>query len=323
MIGPSARKRDIIKEGNGTPPPFLTIILGPTASGKTSLGVSLAEKLSGEIISIDSRQVYRGMDIGTGKDLHAYRDIRHHLIDIRHPQQRYDIAQFQNDFHEAYSDIVSRGKTPVAVGGTGMYILSLLIPQPYIQTPVNQALRDQLSTCDKQALIRRLQDYVVPNDFHIDQSSQKRLIRAIEILEALKQGFLPVEERPAYMPRVFGLNPELDVRRARISDRLRKRLDTGLIGEVEKLLQGGLSHADLQYYGLEYKYASLYLLGELDKPAFHKKLETEIHRYAKRQMTFFRKMEKEGVAIHWLRTKTEAAQVCEILESLERTPILQ
>ncbi|KGE14508.1 tRNA (adenosine(37)-N6)-dimethylallyltransferase MiaA [Sphingobacterium deserti] len=295
-------------------PDFLCVILGPTASGKTALGVALAERLFGEIISIDSRQVYRGMDIGTGKDLSSYRDIPYHLIDIQEPHDRYDISQFKVDFHHAFTKVVSKGKVPIAVGGTGLYMHTLLLAQPYTQVPVDESLRQQLLPLDKITLIQRLENYQIPANFKIDQSSHKRLIRAIEILEQLKAGYQPVEEKTRYKPIIFGLNPSVDARRQSISERLTSRLNEGLIEEVEQLLMQGLSHNDLQYFGLEYKYSSLYLLGELDKSSFYTKLETEIHRYAKRQMTFFRKMEKDGIKIHWL----DAVDTAERLDAIER-----
>ena len=299
-------------------PDFLCVILGPTASGKTALGVALAERLSAEIISIDSRQVYRGMDIGTGKELSSYKNIPYHLIDIREPHDRYDISQFQIDFHKAFSTIVSHGKVPIAVGGTGLYMHTLFLPQPYTQVPVDPKLREQLLPLNKITLIERLGEYELPFDFKIDQSSHKRLIRAIEILEQLKSGYKVVYEKPRYKPLIFGLNPPVATRRQRISERLSKRLDDGLLQEVEQLLEQGLSHNDLQYFGLEYKYSSLYLLGKLDKKTFFSRLETEIHRYAKRQMTFFRKMEKDGLAIHWLKSTESDGYLEEISQVIKK-----
>jgi tRNA dimethylallyltransferase len=293
-------------------PDFLCVILGPTASGKTALGVALAEQMKGEIISVDSRQVYRGMDIGTGKDLSSYQHVPYHLIDIREPQDRYDIAQFQTDFHQAFSTIVSRGNLPIAVGGTGLYMHTLLLPQPYTQVPVDPKLREELLPLDKTILMERLRHYTLPADFKIDYSSHKRLIRAIEILEQLQSGYTVVYEKPRYRPLLFGLNPPLATRRQRISERLAERMNGGLLEEVQGLLNHGLTHEDLQYFGLEYKYSSLYLLGALDKPTFLSRLETEIHRYAKRQMTFFRKMEKDGLNIHWLEGTDRDACVEEI-----------
>ncbi len=303
-----------MKEGEITPPRFLYTLLGPTASGKTALAVAFAEATSGEIISIDSRQVYRGMDIGTGKDLDAYGNIPYHLIDIRDPKERYDIAQFQIDFHTAYQDIVSRGKSPIAVGGTGMYIYSLIVKQPYIQAPVDQAFRDQLLVLDKPTLQAKLAGYDIPADFKIDFSTHKRMVRAMEVLEALKRGFQPTKETPIYNPLIFGLDPALADRRQRISERLKARLNGGMIEEVEELLAAGVTHAELQFYGLEYKYSSMYLLGDMDKASFFTKLETEIHRYAKRQMTFFRKMEKDGIKIHWIDNDSTDAQLATMLE---------
>lgn len=283
------------------PPDFLYTILGPTASGKTSLAIALAQETSREIISCDSRQVYRGMDIGTGKELASYQQIPYHLIDIRDPKDRYDIFQFQKDFEEACSTVSNKGKKAIAVGGTGMYIHTSLVPQPYIQVPINTPLRASLALQDKATLLNKLRQYTIPSDFSIDQSSHKRLIRAIEILEALKAGFVPNRAMRSHESTVFGLNPDVVTRRKHISERLRYRIADGLLDEVQMLLENGLTHADLQYYGLEYKFSSLYLLGELDATSFFSKLETEIHRYAKRQMTFFRKMEKDGIKINWLK----------------------
>lgn len=298
------------------PPDFLYSILGPTAAGKTALAVALAKEISGEIISVDSRQVYRGMDIGTGKDLASYGNIPHHLIDIRDPQDRYDIFQFQQDFDEAFHQIITNDKKAIAVGGTGMYLHSLFVSQPYIQVPIDLALRERLLPQGKPELIAQLQTYQIPTDFQIDHSSHKRLIRAIEILEALQAGFTPSQSRPHYDAHLFGLDPDVALRRQHITARLQERIAEGLLEEVEGLLNRGLTHQDLQYYGLEYKYSSLYLLGELSKSSFTTKLETEIHRYAKRQMTFFRKMEKDGVVIHWLKTTETQARLEEILTYL-------
>ncbi|MFD2969522.1 tRNA (adenosine(37)-N6)-dimethylallyltransferase MiaA [Sphingobacterium bambusae] len=308
---------DNMQEGETTPPHFLYTLLGPTASGKTALAIAFAKEIAGEIISIDSRQVYRGMDIGTGKDLDAYGNIPYHLIDIRDPKERYDIAQFQSDFHTAYQDIIARGKAPIAVGGTGMYMHSLIVKQPYIQVPVDQSFRDQLVSLDKPTLQAKLATYDIPTDFKIDYSSHKRIVRALEILEALKSGFLPAKEAVIYNPLVFGLDPALDLRRQRISERLKARLNGGMIQEVEQLLAEGVTHAELQFYGLEYKYSSMYLLGDMDRERYFTKLETEIHRYAKRQMTFFRKMEKDGVKIHWLNEDSTEAKLKAMLEIIK------
>ncbi len=310
----SANKPTINQVERLTPPDLLYIILGPTASGKTQLGVALAERISGEIISVDSRQVYRGMNIGTGKDLEEYKRIPYHLIDIREPGEKYDITQFLTDFKQSYTDILARGRQPIAVGGTGMYIHSLLKPQPYMHVPVDKDLRDNLQWREKDDLIGLLTQFEIPTNFHIDTSSHKRLIRAIEILKLLEQGYRIDESASNYQPILFGLSPSVETRRTKISNRLTQRIRSGLLQEVEQLISSGVSHEDLQYYGLEYKYSSLFILGELDKASFYSKLETEIHRYAKRQMTFFRKMEKDGLKINWLKGENTADRLEEIIQ---------
>ena len=302
------------------PPDLLLVILGPTASGKTSLAVQLAQTLRGEIISIDSRQVYAGMDIGTGKDLPAYQDIPYHLIDICSPGEKYHVSRFLTDFRQAYTQLIARGKQPIACGGTGMYLHALLQDQPYINVPVDHVLRGTLASQTKEALIDSLIAFNIPEGFKIDRSSHKRLIRAIEILTYLKSDptFNLGSEPLKYPYKIFGLDPATALRRQRISDRLAQRLQAGLLEEIESLLAQGISHTALQYYGLEYKYGSMHLLGELDYKSFYAKLETEIHRYAKRQMTFYRKMEKDGIAIQWLKAENTADQLAEILLEIKK-----
>lgn len=311
-------KRDkntkILNQVEGSlPPDFLWVILGPTASGKTKTAINLAKKINGEIISVDSRQVYRGMSIGTGKDLNEYDAIPYHLIDILNPGEKYNISIFQQDFDEAYNTIRSKNKPAIAVGGTGLYIHSLLVNQPYINIPKNNTVRESLQNLLLPELIERANTYPRPLDFNIDFSTHKRAIRAIEILEYLNSTNQSPVKAKTYPSIVFGLNPTVEERRNKISERLKKRVEEGLINEVTTLIDNGISHQDLQYYGLEYKYTSLFLLGELDKQTFLTKLETEIHRYAKRQMTFFRKMEKDGVKINWLQSETIEEQTDEMI----------
>lgn len=282
-------------------PEDLLVILGPTASGKTKLAVQLARHLDAEIISADSRQVYRHMDIGTGKDLSEYQHIPYHLIDIVDPGEKYNIDRFLSDFDAAYDAIRSRGKRIVVCGGTGFYIQTLLQPQPFTQIPVDEGLRQRLSTKSTEELLAMLELLPIPQNFKVDSSTDKRLIRAIEICMYLDQHPSFVQkERRIYRYKVIGLNPSAEERRARITRRLHQRLEEGLVQEVEKLLAMGLSHENLEYYGLEYKYVSLFLKGKLSYDDFLTKLETEIHRFAKRQMTYFRKMEKDGIKIDWL-----------------------
>jgi len=287
-------------EQHPVPMKKIITILGPTASGKTALAVQLARHIGAEIISADSRQVYRHMDIGTGKDLSEYQDIPYHLIDICEPGEKYHLAQFIHDFQHAHQQILTRNKYTILCGGTGLYLQSVLQHNRYAQIPVIEGFKEQLIQQSRDDLLHILSHYSIPSDFSIDTSTNKRIVRAIEILEFLKYNPADSAPQPQTQSIVFGLNPPVEARRQQISNRLRHRLEQGFLEEVSHLLAQGLRHLDLQYYGLEYKYASLYLLGEIDESYFMHKLETEIHRYAKRQMTYFRKMEKDGVQIHWI-----------------------
>ncbi|MCI0921918.1 tRNA (adenosine(37)-N6)-dimethylallyltransferase MiaA [Sphingobacterium rhinopitheci] len=278
----------------------LILILGPTASGKTKLAVELAAMINAEIISVDSRQVYRGMDIGTGKDLAEYKDIPYHLIDIINPGEKYNISRFLEDFDLAYKEIKAKGKKVIACGGTGFYLQALIDAKPYAQIPIDDAFRNSLLPLAKDELLTQLDAYALPANFVVDRSSKKRIIRALEIVRFLEENPTHhIKEQATYSAIVYGINPALAVRRQRITDRLMQRLASGMIAEVENLLSAGVSNEELEYYGLEYKYISYYLKGELSYADFLKKLETEIHRYAKRQMTYFRKMEKDGIVIKW------------------------
>lgn len=296
--------QDVIKYVNRAKetlsPDLLLILIGPTASGKTRLAVEIAKELDGEIISADSRQVYRGLDIGTGKDLKEYGEIPYHLIDIVPPTFQYTVKEFVKDFEEAYTDIINRGKFPILCGGTGSYIQTLLQPQPYSQIPKNDTFHVEHARFTKEELIQLINAEEIPSDFHIDWHSHKRLIRALEILYYLRINEPPTVLKATYPSLILALSPALDLRRARIDQRLKSRIDDGLIAEVERLLAEGIIHDQLQWYGLEYKYASYYLLGQLSQTEFENKLRTEIHRFAKRQMTYFRKMEKDGLEIKWL-----------------------
>jgi len=286
----------------------LLVILGPTASGKTRLATRVAYQLGGEILSADSRQVYKGMTIGTGKDLQEFevngQAIPYHLIDIIDAGEKYNVSMYQEDFEMAYRDIRARGKVPVICGGSGLYIDSVLRGYAFTEIPKNENLRAQLEEMETAKLTKFFLS--IDTVFHAvaDISTRKRLIRAIEISTFLKNNpaaeYLFTAERPQYRFICFGLNPPVELRRERISDRLKYRFEHGLVEEVQHLLDGGLAAEQLLYYGLEYKYITQYLIGELGLNQMKTKLETEIHRFAKRQMTFFRKMEKDGTTINWL-----------------------
>lgn len=282
----------------------LLIVLGPTASGKTRLAVSVADALEGEIISADSRQVFKNMDIGTGKDLAEYsvdhKQIPYHLINIREAGDSYNVNAFKEDFYTAYQKISDRAKLPILCGGTGMYIHSILQNHTYTAVPVNVTLRDALPVNDLTALRIKLSQYPAEFTAQADLSSAKRMIRAIEIAEYLQHHHLIEEERPALKPFIIGLTGEVELRRARIFKRLNDRFDEGLIEEVAGLLRQGIAADDLIFYGMEYKFVTEYLQKKLSLAELKEKLYIAIRQFAKRQMTFFRKMEKDGVEINWL-----------------------
>ncbi|MFD2581769.1 tRNA (adenosine(37)-N6)-dimethylallyltransferase MiaA [Pedobacter vanadiisoli] len=282
----------------------LIIILGATASGKTKLAVSIADALNGEIISADSRQIFKRMDIGTGKDLQEYeingKIIPYHLIDILEPGERYHVDAFKNDFYKAFETITAKQKLPILCGGTGMYIHSLLQNQTFTSIPVNQALRNRLDLLSKEELVLKIRHEKNQNTEHVDLSSKKRLIRAIEIAEYLKGHDLETVERPEIKPIIFGLKNEVEITRAKILARLEERFKAGLIEEVAQLLKEGISKEVLVFYGLEYKFIVNYLDGLLTFEELKLRLGIAICQYAKRQNTFFRKMEKDNVKIIWL-----------------------
>lgn len=291
----------------------LLIIIGPTASGKTKLAVSVADILDGEIISADSRQVFKDMDIGTGKDLHEYKIgeklIPYHLINIREAGDSYNVNSFKDDFYQIFEDLNQRYKVPVLCGGTGMYIHSILQNHQYTAVPVNEELRTSLPAHDIDALRKILAGYPAALTAHADLSSAKRLVRAIEIAAYLQHHTLVEENRPLLNPLVIGLDGEVDSRRERIYQRLNERFDNGLIAEVEGLLARGISAETLLFYGLEYKFITEYLQNKLTLPDLKEKLYIAIRQFAKRQMTFFRKMEKDGIMINWLDSAMGTAQL--------------
>lgn len=286
----------------------LITILGPTACGKTALAVALANELGSEIISADSRQVYRGMDIGTGKDLEDYvvdgKRVPYHLIDIVKPGSKYNLYRYQRDFMAAYDDIVSRGAQPILCGGTGLYIEAVLKGYALSTVPQNPALRKQLEGESLETLTQKLVELKKKNNSNMhnttDVDSCQRAIRAIEIETYNLEH--TAERRPAQPVEaiVFGLDIDREERRRKISERLRQRLDNGMVDEIKRLLDSGVAPTDLIYYGLEYKYVTEYVIGKLSFDEMYRQLEIAIHQFAKRQMTWFRGMERRGTDIHWL-----------------------
>ena len=282
----------------------LITVLGPTASGKTRFAVQLADRLGAEIISGDSRQVYRRMDLGTGKDLDDYRiggrSVPYHLIDIVEPGTKYNVFEYQRDFLEAYNDIHRRGRKAVLCGGTGLYIESVLRAYRLSPVPQNPELRERLAGKSLEELTALLATYKSLHNT-TDVDTAQRAIRAIEIEEYYRQ--TPLDRRP--FPKIesltLGVDVSREVRRERISQRLRKRLDEGMCGEVERLLAEGIKPEDLIYYGLEYKYVTLYVTGQITFDEMAQQLEIAIHQFAKRQMTWFRGMERRGTPILWIR----------------------
>ena len=277
----------------------IVCVLGPTASGKTRYAVDLARKMGAEILSADSRQVYRGMDIGTGKDIDEYGEVPYHLIDIVEAGTKYDIFQYQRDFERAYRDITERGRRAIICGGSGLYIEAACCGYSLPDVPANPALRAELEQYDDETLIARLASLKTLHN-HTDYDTRRRLIRALEI--AIYEDTHPVE-RSAFLPKktkYIGLNVTREERRARIDRRLDQRLQDGMIDEVRGLLERGIAPEDLIYYGLEYKFVTRYLIGELTYEEMKSGLKTAIHQFAKRQMTWFRGMERRGIEIEWV-----------------------
>ncbi len=281
----------------------LITILGPTASGKTTLAIQLAYSLNGEIISADSRQIYRRMDIGTGKDLSEYNingvKIPYHLIDIREPGNKYTLYDYQNDFHKAYNDIQSRGKRPILCGGTGLYIESILKGYNLPDVPANLKLRESLNNMSLTELAKILKSY---RSLHntTDTNTKKRAIRAIEIADFQSKQDLSKLKYPPIESIILGINIERDLRRKKISERLKLRLEEGMVDEIDNILKSGVAFEDLVYYGLEYKFVTHYVIGKISYEEMCSKLETAIHQFAKRQMTWFRGMERRGFTINWI-----------------------
>jgi tRNA dimethylallyltransferase len=292
----------------------LITILGPTACGKTTFATQLAHALNGEILSADSRQIYRKMDIGTGKDLSEYTvhgsAIPYHLIDIREPGDKYTLFDYQHDFHAAYNDILSREKRPVLCGGTGLYIESVLKGYHLPDVPADTELRRSLENRSLEELTHILQRYR-PLHNTTDTDTKKRAIRAIEIADYQSKNqssacaFQPIEST------ILGLRIDRDLRRDKITKRLKSRLQEGMIEEVKQIIDSGVAPDDLIYYGLEYKYVTLHVLGAISYKEMFTQLETAIHQFAKRQMTWFRGMERRGFTIHWIESTLQPEQKLE------------
>ena len=281
----------------------LITILGPTASGKTPLAAALADRLGTEIISGDSRQVYRRMDLGTGKDLVDYtvdgRQVPYHLIDIVEPGYKYNVFEYQRDFLKAYQEITAKNKLPILCGGTGMYIESVLKGYRLLPVPENPELRASLEGKSLEELTGILEGYKKLHN-STDVDTAKRAIRAIEIEEYYKQQPAEYREFPSLKSLIVGVDIDRELRREKITRRLKQRLDEGMVEEVRGLLGEGIAAENLIYYGLEYKFLTQYAIGELTFDEMFHQLETAIHQFAKRQMTWFRGMERRGFTIHWL-----------------------
>ena len=306
-------------------------ILGPTASGKTTLAAALAARVGGEIISADSRQVYRRMDIGTGKDLADYHlkvdgspvNIPYHLIDIAEPGTKYNLFQYQQDFFTAYDDIRRRGAQPILCGGTGLYIEAVLRGYQLSPVPQNQALRDRLEGKSLEELTEMLKQLKAQNGSTMhnttDVDSAQRAIRAIEIEEYNRHTPTDKRQLPPVPSVIIGVNIDREERRRKITQRLKARLEGGMVEEVRGLLAEGIPADDLIYYGLEYKFVTEYIVGRLTYDEMFSRLEIAIHQFAKRQMTWFRGMERRGFTIHWvdamLPTEVKVGEVVRLMSS--------
>lgn len=275
-------------------------IIGPTASGKTRLAVALAEELGGEIISADSRQVFRGMDIGSGKDLHEYGRLPYHLIDILDAGEEFSVFDFQRRFLKAFAEITARGGFPILCGGSGMYLDAALRGYRMVEVPRDDFLRGELATKSDAELIEELRRLKPELHNSTDLLDRERTVRAIEIARGEVECFPACDPFPPMRSSVIGIHWEREALRRRITDRLRERLDSGMIEEVEQLHAGGVAWERLDYYGLEYRYVGAFLRGEMNRNDLFQRLNSAIHNFAKRQGNWFRRMERHGVAINWI-----------------------
>ena len=280
----------------------LIVILGATATGKTKLAVNLSNHLNGEIISADSRRIYKGLDIGTGKDYEEYyinnKKIPYHLIDIIDLYDNYSVHQFQMDFKKAYDKITNKNRIPILCGGTGLYIESILLDYSFMQSPPNKILRKKLNDKDINELINMVNKNIITKLNHSELNNKRRIIRLIE-----KEANTRIEKSQPILiqnPIIIGINYNRETIRNKITTRLKYRIDNGLIEEVQNLINNGISHDRLLYYGLEYKYLSLYLQNKIDKNTLFEKLNIAIHQFAKRQISWFKRMERRGLKINWV-----------------------
>jgi tRNA dimethylallyltransferase len=302
----------------------LVVVTGPTASGKTSLAVAIADRLKGEIISADSRQVYRGMNLGTGKDYDDYliegNRLPCHLIDIADPGYKYNVFEYQRDFIEVYYSLRDRKVFPVVCGGSGMYADSIITGYKMVEVPPDSGLRIKLEKKSMEELIEILSTYKNLHNL-TDIDTRKRVIRAIEIEHFKKSRGKQISEFPKIRSLVIGIMLDRESRRRRISERLKKRLDAGMVDEVKQLIDQGVSKEILMYYGLEYKFITLYLTGRLSYDSMVRDLEIAIHQFAKRQMTWFRGMERRGMKINWFDGNLPMEKmVLKVLELLNAPP---
>ena len=295
-------------------------ILGPTASGKTPVAARLAAEIGGEIISADSRQVYRRMDIGTGKDLEDYGEVPYHLIDICEPGTKYNLFEYQQDFYDAYLDIQGRGAVPILCGGTGLYIEAVLKGYKLSPVPQNQELRDSLEGKSLEELTEMLAKLKAQNGSNMhnktDVDSCQRAIRAIEIETYNIAHPTPLRELPPVDSLIIGIDIDRELRREKITRRLKARLDNGMVEEVRALLNEGIPAEDLIYYGLEYKFLTEFLVGHLPYDEMFSRLEIAIHQFAKRQMTWFRGMERRGFKINWINASLPMEEKIERIKEL-------
>jgi len=301
---------------------YMITILGPTASGKTALAALAASRLNGEVISADSRQVYRGMNLGTGKDYGDFtvdgKQVPFHLVDIVDPGVEYSVYDYQRDFLKVYRTVLSRGRMPVLCGGTGLYLEAVLDRYRLLQVPVDTRRRAYFKTLSGDELVALLASYTTPHNVS-DTSDRQRLIRALEIQEFYRSHPETPPPLPAIDSVIFGISFPRPVIRARITERLKNRLDAGMTDEVRHLLDSGLKPQKLIYYGLEYKYITRYILGELSFDDMFERLNTAIHQYAKRQMTWFRRMERHGHRINWIDgTLEDEKKMAFILERMNK-----